>query len=130
MDGSAIERVEPQAQAGLIGSAGPVTDRRSARSPAHRRSRYAGRVKRLFFIVMVGLWGAFIALAFASPDTLTHLWHWVGGLWWPFEIAFWIVFLPWMIGLLVWQADWSFAARMAVIVLLAVGWSAMSFPRK
>ena len=51
-------------------------------------------------------------------------------LWWPFEIAVWIVFLPWMIGLLVWQADWSFAARMAVIVVLALGWSAMSFPRK
>ncbi len=87
-------------------------------------------MKRLFFIVMVGLWGAFIALAFTSPDTLTHVWHWVGDLWWPFAIAFWIVFLPWMIGLLVWQADWSFAARMAIIVVLAVGWSAMSFPRK
>ena len=33
-------------------------------------ARYAGGVKRLFFIVMVGLWGAFIALAFVSPETL------------------------------------------------------------
>jgi len=87
-------------------------------------------MKRLFFVIMVGLWGAFIALAFTAPDTLTHLWQWVGDLWWPFEIAVWIVFLPWMIGLLVWQADWSFAARMAVIAVLALGWSAMSFPRK
>jgi hypothetical protein len=35
-----------------------------------------------------------------------------------------------MIGLWVWQADWSFAARMAVILVLALGWSAASFPRR
>jgi hypothetical protein len=49
-------------------------------------------MKRLFFIVMVGLWGAFVALAIVSPET--------------------------------------FAARMAVIVVLAPGWSTMSFPRR
>jgi len=87
-------------------------------------------VRRLFFIVMVGLWGAFIALAFASPHTLNSIWHWAGGLPLAFQIVAWVLFLPWMIGLLVWHADWSFAARMAVIVVLALGWSAMSFPRK
>jgi hypothetical protein len=87
-------------------------------------------VKRLFFIIMVGLWGAFVALAFASPETLNDIWRWTGDLWWPLEIAAWILFLPWMIGLWVWQTDWSFAARMAVIVVLALGWSAASFPRK
>jgi hypothetical protein len=87
-------------------------------------------MKRGFFIIMVGLWGAFIAVAFTSPDTLTDIWRWAGDLWWPFQIAVWILFLPWMIGLWVWQTDWSFAARMAVIAVLAVGWSAASFPRK
>lgn len=79
---------------------------------------------------MVGLWGAFIALAISSPETLNDLWSWAGDLWWPVQIAVWVLFLPWMIGLWVWQADWSFAARMAVIVVIAVGWSAASFPRK
>jgi hypothetical protein len=79
---------------------------------------------------MVGLWGAFIALAFASPETLDDIWRWAGDLWWPVEIAVWLLFLPWMIGLWVWQADWSFAARLAVIVVLALGWSAASFPRR
>jgi hypothetical protein len=88
------------------------------------------RVKRLFFIVMVGLWGAFVALAFASPGTLDELWRWTGELWWPLQVAAWVLFLPWMIGLWVWQADWSFAARMAVILVLALGWSAASFPRR
>jgi hypothetical protein len=87
-------------------------------------------MRRLFFILMVGLWGAFIALAFASPETLGEIWRWAGDLWWPVEIAVWILFLPWMIGLLVWQADWSFAARMTVILVLALGWSAASFPRR
>jgi hypothetical protein len=87
-------------------------------------------VKRIFFIIMVGLWGAFIALAFTSPDTLSDVWNWAGDLWWPLQIVVWILFLPWMIGLWVWQADWSFAARMAAIAVLAVGWSAAAFPRK
>jgi hypothetical protein len=87
-------------------------------------------VKRLFFIVMVGLWGAFIALAIVSPETLTSIWQSTTDLWWPLKLLVWILFLPWMIGLLVWQADWSFAARMGVIVVLALGWSAMSFPRR
>jgi len=79
---------------------------------------------------MVGLWGAFIALAFASPETLTEIWRWTSDLWWPLQVAVWILFLPWMIGLWVWQTDWSFAARMALVVVLALGWSAASFPRK
>lgn len=87
-------------------------------------------MKRLFFIVMVGLWGAFIALAFVSPETLNDAWLWTRGLAWPLQVLVWIVFLPWMIGLWVWQADWSFAARLAVVVVLAVGWSAASFPRR
>jgi hypothetical protein len=87
-------------------------------------------VKRLLFILMVGLWGAFIALALVSPETLTQTWDWAGDLWWPLQIVAWIAFLPWMIGLLVWQTDWSFSARMAAIVAIAVGWSALSFPRK
>ena len=88
-------------------------------------------MRRLFFIVMVGLWGAFIALAFRlARDPQRASGGWTGDLWWPLQIAVWVLFLPWMIGLLVWQADWSFAARMAVIVVLALGWSAASFPRR
>jgi hypothetical protein len=87
-------------------------------------------VKRLFFILMVGLWGAFIALAFASPETLNEVWRWSGDLWWPLQIVVWVLFLPWMIGLWVWQTDWSFGVRMAIVAVLAVGWSAASFPRK
>jgi hypothetical protein len=87
-------------------------------------------VRRLFFIIMVGLWGAFIALAFTSPETLDEIWRWTGDLGWPLQVVGWVLFLPWMIGLWVWQADWSFAARVAVIAVLALGWSAASFPRK
>ena len=87
-------------------------------------------VRRLFFILMVGLWGAFIALAFVAPDTSNEAWDWAGSLWWPWQVLVWIVFLPWMVGLLVWQTDWSFALRMTLIAAIAVGWSAASFPRR
>jgi hypothetical protein len=87
-------------------------------------------VKRLFFILMVGLWGAFVALAFASPETLNEVWRWAGALWWPLQIVVWLLFLPWMIGLWVWQTGLSFGVRMAIVAVLAIGWSAASFPRR
>ncbi len=71
-------------------------------------------MKRLFFILMVGLWGAFIASRSSRRRRSRSIWHSTADLWWPLKLAVWILFLPWMIGLLVWQADWSFAARMAV----------------
>jgi hypothetical protein len=87
-------------------------------------------VKRLFFILMVVLWGAFIALAVASPETLSGAWQSTRDLWWPLQVLVWIVLLPWMIGLWVWQTDWSLGARSALVAVLAVGSSAASFPRR
>ncbi len=87
-------------------------------------------MRRAFFFIMIVVWGAFIALALASPGTLDDAWRWAHGLAWPLQIVVWIVFLPWMIGLWVWQADWSFAVRMALVCVIAVGWSAASYARK
>lgn len=87
-------------------------------------------MKRLFFILMVVLWGAFIALAIASPDTLNDAWRSTRDLWWPLQVLVWIVLLPWMVGLWVWQTDWSLGVRFALVAVLAVGWSAASFPRR
>lgn len=87
-------------------------------------------MKRLFFIIMVGLWGVFIALAFASPETLNDAWQWSRDLAWPLQVVVWIVFLPWMVGLWVWQTDWSLGVRLAIVAVLAVGWSVASLPRR
>jgi len=99
-------------------------------SPGLLRRCRLGRVRRVFFIVMAMLWGAFFALAVTSPGTLDSVWAWTGDLWWPLQIAVWIVFLPWMIGLAIWQADWSAGIRWAAILVLAFGWTMLSYPRK
>ena len=87
-------------------------------------------MRRLFFIAMAMLWGAFVALAVVSPGTLDSIWIWTHGLWWPVQIAVWVLFLPWMIGLAGWQSDWSSGLRWAAVLVLAFGWTLMAFPRK
>jgi hypothetical protein len=79
---------------------------------------------------MAMLWGALLALAVTSPGTLDSVWSWTRDLWWPLQIAAWIVFLPWMIGLAVWQSGWSSGLRLTVIGVLALGWTLMSYPRR
>jgi hypothetical protein len=87
-------------------------------------------MKRLWFLVMVGMWGAFIALAAVSPETLAEIWTWVRDRSWPIEVLLWIVFLPWMIGLAIWQSGWADGLRWLLIAVLAFGWSVASWPRK
>ena len=91
--------------------------------PTRRTGRDLGAAA---LILLALIWGynwvvMKIGLGYAQPFTFAALRTFLGAL---------SLFLPWMIGLLVWHADWSLAARMAVIVVLALGWSAMSFPRR
>jgi len=86
-------------------------------------------VRRVFFIFMVGMWAALVILAIAAPDTLWDIWYWVRDLPAYLEVLVWIAFLPWLIGLGVWQADLDAWLRWLIIALLAVGWSIASLPR-
>jgi hypothetical protein len=78
---------------------------------------------------MVGMWAALVVLAIASPDTLRDIWSWVRDLPAYLEVLVWIAFLPWLIGLGVWQADLDAWLRWLIIALLAVGWSIAALPR-
>lgn len=88
------------------------------------------RMKRLWFAIMVGMWVAFFVLVAASPETLLSIWAWVTERSWPIQVLLWIVTLPWMLALYVWQsglADW---ARWLIICVVALGWTVASRPKK
>ena len=76
------------------------------------------RMVSLWIVVLV--WLAFIATAFASPAVLTDIWEWAIGLPVHFQVILWVLALPWMIGLAVFESDLSAVARILVIAATAV----------
>jgi len=87
-------------------------------------------MKTLWFLIMVSMWTAFFVLVAVSPGTLLDMWGWVRDLSWPLEVLMWIVFLPWMLALAVWQTDWAAWLRWTLIILFAVGWTVASRPKR
>ncbi|HEX9416899.1 MAG TPA: hypothetical protein VF895_09370 [Gaiellaceae bacterium] len=75
--------------------------------------------------LMVLVWIAFIALMAFDAATLDRIWSWLRGLPLAAEIVLWIVALPWVLGLAVWQASWDTWIRVVVILLLALFWSSI-----
>lgn len=83
----------------------------------------------LAFAVVLALWLAFGALLAANPAGLRDLWDTLQNLWLPIRLVVWPAFLPWVLGLWAWQADWSLWLRLAVVSSLAVATAAAFFPR-
>jgi hypothetical protein len=45
------------------------------------------------------------------------------------ELGMWVLMLPWLLGLAVWQSSWDGWLRLLVVGGLALGWSLVSWPR-
>jgi hypothetical protein len=82
-----------------------------------------------WLVIMVGAWAVFFTLLVAAPEALDEIWAWVTGLPLAAEIVMWVLLLPWLVGLAVWQSDWSPLARVLVLALVAGGWILASLPR-
>jgi hypothetical protein len=80
----------------------------------------------LFGLFLV-LWLAFGAALVASQGSLDQAWQTIQS--WPLvvQIGAWILFLPVMIGLWIWEASgWSFLVRIVLVVGVA-GWNLFMF---
>lgn len=69
--------------------------------------------------VVVLLWAMFAAAAWASPGTLTDVWARVEGLPMASRFVVWVVALPWMVGLAIWQGSWPEFVRLTLLAGLA-----------
>ena len=84
--------------------------------------------KGILFVVFALIWVAFgIALVW-SQGSLDAAWQWVRDLPWLAQGLVWLLFLPVMIGLWIWETSWALILRVALIVSLA-GWTLLVFPR-
>jgi hypothetical protein len=106
---------------------GSASERESLPTPPpNRPRRTVGAI--LWFLWMVGMWVAFLALLFA--DQLDEIWNSIRDLPLVAEIVLWIAFLPWMLGMAVWTSSWNTWIRVVLVVTFAVGWTVVSIPRR
>jgi hypothetical protein len=61
------------------------------------------------------LWVGFAIALVVNLDWLDSLWNWVGGLPPVAEIVVWVLFLPIVVGLWIWQSSWTTLVRLLAL---------------
>ena len=65
----------------------------------------------IVFFTAVVLWGAFAAALLVSPSSIHELWAWFKDQSLVAQVPLGILFLPWLIGMWIWESSWSIVAR-------------------
>lgn len=82
-----------------------------------------------FWTVCTILWVAFGVVLLIDQSRLVDLWHSIRGLPLLIEGLAWVVLLPWMLGLWIWNSDWVLWLRVVLVAGLGVGMIFAFFPR-
>lgn len=83
----------------------------------------------VLFALFGVLWASLIVGLLVNAGAIDDLWASIGGLPLFVQLVLWLLFLPLMAGLWVWQADWPLVVR-AVIVLGLAGFTLLAFRPK
>lgn len=84
------------------------------------------RVLSTYAIVIFAiLWVGFVIALFVNREWLDLLWNWVQALPLVAKIIVWMVFLPIMVGLWVWESPWSDFAHLLAFAGI-VGWTLLA----
>lgn len=73
----------------------------------------------LVFVLFTVLWCAFAAALVVAPRTLDDIWHIVRALPLIVQGVVWLLFLPLMIGLWMWERSWALPVRLVLVLALA-----------
>jgi hypothetical protein len=79
--------------------------------------RFGGRGSLL--TVTVILWAVFAWLAVASPASLDSVETWLRGLSGVGQLVAWVVLLPWLAGLTIWQSSAALVVRVVAVAVIA-----------
>ena len=80
----------------------------------------------ILFVVFALLWLAFGIGLIWSQGSVDAAWNWVHSL--PLVVAgvLWVLFLPVMVGLWIWESTWPFVLRLLLVIGIA-GWNLLVF---
>lgn len=71
------------------------------------------------------LWVGFAITLLVNPEWLNSLWNWVHALPSVAEIITWVLFLPIMVGLWIWESSWTTLVRLLAFAGIA-GWTLLA----
>jgi hypothetical protein len=76
----------------------------------------------ILFVIFAVIWVAFGAGLIFSQGSVHQAWQLIGGLPLFAQIVVWILLLPVMVGLWVWETSWPLVARLVLVIGVA-GWN-------
>ncbi len=76
----------------------------------------------LLLAVFAALWVAFAAGVVLSQGTIDQTWAWIRGLPLILQGVIWLLFLPVVAGLWIWETSWPLIVRLILVVGLG-GWN-------
>ena len=76
-------------------------------------------------VIFAVLWVGFAVALVVNREWLDLLWDWVRALPLLAEIIVWVLFLPIMVGLWVWESSWSDLVRVLIFAGIA-GWTLLA----
>jgi len=80
----------------------------------------------VLFVVFAVIWVAFAAGLIWSQGSIDQAWQMIRDLPLIVQIIVWVLFLPVMIGLWVWETSWPLIVRLVLVVGVA-GWNLLIF---
>jgi hypothetical protein len=80
----------------------------------------------VLFVAFAVLWVAFGASVIWSQGSLDAAWQWIRGLPLLVQGIVWLLFLPVVIGLWIWETTWPLIVRLVLVVGIA-GWNLLVF---
>jgi hypothetical protein len=69
----------------------------------------------LVFVLFAGLWAVFAFALIASQGSLDAAWQWIRDLPLLLQGVVWLLFLPVVLGLWIWESGWPFLLRLLLV---------------
>lgn len=83
----------------------------------------------VWFVLVAILWVAFGAALVTSAGGLDELWTWVRDQSTLIQGVMWVLLLPWMVALAIWESSWVLWVKLTLIAGLAAATLYMFLPR-
>ena len=80
----------------------------------------------VLFAIFAVVWIAFAAGLVFSQGSVDQAWQAIGALPWILQIVVWVLFLPVMAGLWVWETTWPLIVRLVLVAGIG-GWNLLVF---
>jgi hypothetical protein len=80
----------------------------------------------VLFVVFAVIWAAFAVGVVASQGSVDQAWQAIRDLPLVVQIVVWVLFLPAMVGLWVWETTWPLIVRLVLVAGIA-GWNLLVF---